>query len=54
MTIPDFTTINATGKIDCMCNLDFKMNVELIITPKSVSMTCQHCGKHWFYRIVKL
>lgn len=52
MTIPEFTPINAIGKIDCVCNIDFKMNAEIEITPKHVRLTCKNCGRFFFYRRV--
>jgi hypothetical protein len=54
MTIPEFTAFKFTGKIECICNLDFKMNAEIEITPKHTKMICMNCNRIWFYRIVNL
>lgn len=45
----EFTFVDIYGKFDCICSLD-KQNYQLIITPKSVKMECQHCHKIYFYR----
>lgn len=51
--LPEFTSIELTGKFDCSCSL-IKEEYKLTITPKSVVLICKNCQRTLFYRRILL